>query len=203
MNIFDSYCDKYDDWYENHKFAYLSELEALRKVVPKSARGLEIGVGTGRFAAPLNITLGIDPSQKMLEIASQRDVNIRWGYGEDLPFTTDSFDYAAIIITLCFVKDPFQVLKEARRVIKKGGQLIIAIIDKDSYLGRFYQKKKSVFYDRAHFFRVEEVEHLLKQTGFNKFTYYQTLFTLPEKMASVEEPQEGFGKGGFVIINSS
>jgi len=203
MNIFEDYCDRYDDWYEDHKFAYLSELEALKKVVPQSARGLEIGLGTGRFAAPLNITLGIDPSHKMLEKAIQRGINVRWGYGEDLPFTSDSFDYAAILITLCFVQDPLLVLKEARRVIKKDGQLIIAIIDKDSYLGKIYQKTKSVFYKKARFFNVKELENLLKQSGFNKFSYYQTLFTLPDKMISVEKTEEGFGKGGYVIINSS
>ena len=203
MNVFEDYCDRYDDWYDEHKFAYLSELEALRKAIPQTERGLEIGVGTGRFAAPLNITLGIDPSHKMLEIASQRGVNVRWGYGEDLPFTTDSFDYAAIIITLCFVNDPLKVLKEARRIIKKDGQLIIAIIDKDSYLGKFYQKKKSIFYKRANFFSINELEDLLKQAGFHTFSYSQTLFTLPDKMTCSEKYRKGYGQGGFVVIKAS
>jgi len=202
MSIFNGYCEKYDEWYENHKLAYLSELEVLKKVIPKSARGLEIGVGTGRFAAPLNITLGIDPSHNMLEIASQRGVNVRWGYGEDLPFLDNSFDYAAIIITLCFIDNPLKVLREARRVIKEDGKLIIGIIDKDSYLGKFYQKKKSVFYKRAHFFSIKEVEDLLKQVKFNKFSYYQTLFALPDRMKAVEKARKGFGQGGFVVINA-
>ena len=86
MNIFDRYYKKYDIWYDRNKFAYLSELEAIKKVIPSVGRGLEIGVGTGRFAAALNITIGIDPSHNMIEIASRRGVNVRWGFGEDLPF---------------------------------------------------------------------------------------------------------------------
>ncbi|MBU2504608.1 MAG: class I SAM-dependent methyltransferase, partial [Candidatus Omnitrophica bacterium] len=99
----------------------MSELEALKKVLPKASRGLEIGVGTGRFASALRITMGIDPSYAMMELAIERGVNVRRGAGEDLPFFENTFDYAAIIITLCFVKDPVKVLKEAGRVLKKHG----------------------------------------------------------------------------------
>jgi len=54
-NIFDIYPKEYDNWYEENKFAYLSEIEALKKVIPEKGEGLEIGVGTGRFAQPLRI----------------------------------------------------------------------------------------------------------------------------------------------------
>jgi len=201
MNIFERYCKKYDAWYDKHKFAYLSELEALRKVLPKKGKGLEIGVGTGRFAAPLGIKYGIDPSRKMLEIAKKRGVKVRLGSGEKLYFKNSSFDYVAIIITLCFIKDPIKVLGEARRVLKKNGKIIIGIIDKDSFLGKFYQKKKSIFYKQARFFSVKEATRLLRETGFIKFSYYQTLFKLPDKIDSIEKPKRGFSKGGFVVIS--
>jgi ubiquinone/menaquinone biosynthesis C-methylase UbiE len=84
--IFDKYYEKYDAWYDKNRFVYLSELEAIKRVLPKEGKGLEIGVGTGRFAAPLDITMGIDPSRNMLSIAEHRGVNARWGFGEDLPF---------------------------------------------------------------------------------------------------------------------
>lgn len=199
-NIFDRYYKKYDAWYDKNKFAYLSELEALRKVLPRKGRGLEVGVGTGRFAAPLKIAVGIDPSKNMIRIARQRSVNARVGSGECLPFRNATFDYVAIIITLCFVQDPQKVLKEARRVLKKKGKIIIAIIDKNSFLGKFYQKKKRVFYKQANFFSVREVRDLLKATGFSRFSHYQTIFKLPDKINSIENPQKGFGKGGFAVI---
>jgi len=59
-NVFDTYTEEYEEWFERHKFAYLSEIEALKKVIP-AGKGLEVGVGTGRFAKPLGIDTGIDP----------------------------------------------------------------------------------------------------------------------------------------------
>lgn len=44
---------RYDAWFEKHAAAaYVSELLALRPFVPIDGRGLEIGVGSGCFAAP-------------------------------------------------------------------------------------------------------------------------------------------------------
>jgi len=199
-SIFNHYYKRYDIWYDRNKFAYLSELEVIKKVLPKKGKGLEIGVGTGRFASALGIEYGIDPSKRMLEIARKRGVNVSLGCGEKLPFGNSTFDYIAIIITLCFVKDSLKVLTEARRVLKKSGRIIIGIIDKDSFLCKFYQRKNSLFYKQANFFSVKELVDLLKATGFSRFTYYQTVFHLPEKINSIEKPKKGFGKGGFVVI---
>ena len=135
-NIFNSHYRKYDSWYKRNKFVYLSELSAIRKILPKKGKGLEIGVGTGRFACALGITAGIDPSKKMIGIARKRGIDARLGSGEHLPFEEDSFDYVAIIITLSFVKNPIGVLKEARRILRRNGKIIIGIIDKDSFLGK-------------------------------------------------------------------
>jgi len=199
--IFDKYYRKYDTWYDRHKFAYLSEIGALKKVVPKKGEGLEIGVGTGRFASRLGIKYGVDPSENMLQIARKRGIDVRRAQGERLPFESSIFDYIAIIITLCFVKDPVKVLIEAKRVLKKRGKIIIGIVDKDSFLGEFYQRKKSLFYKQAHFFGVKEVTDLLKMSGFTRISYYQTIFKLPDEMISVEKPRKGFGRGGFVVIS--
>jgi len=202
MNIFDRYYKKYDAWYEKNKFAYLSELQALKKALPEFGKGLEIGVGTGRFAKPLGITLGIDPSKRMIDIAASRGVTVRYGFGEDLPFFEDTFDYVAIIITLCFVQNPQKVLKESRRVLKKNGKIILGIIDKNSFLGGFYQRKESVFYKQAIFFSIKDISELLKAVGFNKITYSQTLFNYPNKLNSIEKTRKGFGKGGFVAVSA-
>ena len=200
-SIFDQHHLKYDEWYAKNRFAYLSELEAIKKVLPKQGRGLEIGVGTGRFSSPLGIDVGIDPSRNMLDIAQQRGVITYCGYGENLPFLKETFNYVVIVITLCFVQNPQKVLRESRRVLKKNGKLIIGIIDKNSFLGKLYRKKESLFYKQAIFFSTEEVTDLFKITGFNQFSYLQTIFQLPNKMKSIEKPQKGFDKGSFVVIS--
>ena len=202
MNIFDRYFKKYDAWYDKNKFAYLSEINAIKKVLPKRGKGLEIGVGTGRFAAPLGIKFGIDPSPKAISIARKRGVDVRVGVGEKLNFKDSYFDYVAVIIALCFVRNPRKVLHEARRVLRKRGKVIIGIVDRNSLLGRYYRKKKSVFYKEASFFTVKDVSDMLKENGFVRITYYQTLFDFPHKIASVEAPRRGFGNGSFVVISA-
>ena len=120
-----------------------------------------------------------------------------------MPFASDAFDYAALIITLCFVKDPGKVIEEAYRIIKKDGRIIIGIIDKESFLGKFYRSKNSPFYKPARFMGVKETTALLENAGFAGFSYYQTIFSLPGAMDSVEKPRKGFGRGGFVVISGN
>ncbi len=58
---FDRTWNDYDQWFNEHQALYETELAALRLAVPTGA-GLEIGVGTGRFAAPLRVRYGLDPA---------------------------------------------------------------------------------------------------------------------------------------------
>ena len=200
--IFDSYFDKYDSWYEKNHFAYLSETEAIRQIMPIGGLGLEIGVGTGRFASLLGIKFGLDPSFNMLEKAKARGIKVSAGTGESLPFKPGIFDYAAIIIAKCFVEKPLQVLKEAFRVLKPGGEVLVGIVDKDSFLGRFYLQKNSIFYKYASFFSVNQIVDLLKSAGFGGFSFSQAVFSLPADILRTEKPQPGFGRGGFVAVKA-
>jgi ubiquinone/menaquinone biosynthesis C-methylase UbiE len=203
MNVFDKYFKEYDKWYERNKFAYLSEIEALKKVVPKNGKGLEIGVGTGRFAQALGIPVGIDPSEKMLEIAKERGIETVVGKGENLPFDDNEFDFVLIVITLCFVDNPEQVVIESKRVLRNNGKLIIGIVDRESHLGKFYEEKKNQghrFYKEANFFSTTEIIELLRKYNFGKIVTFQTIFQPLEKIKEIEYPEKGFGKGGFVVI---
>ena len=201
-SIFNKYWKQYDLWYDRHKFAYLSELAALKKLLPKTGEGLEIGVGTGRFASALGIGSGVDPSEKMLKLARSRGIKVRRRAGEDLPFPDGTFNYVAIIITLCFVQSPYKVMMQARRVLKHNGRIIIGMIDKHSFLGKAYRKKNSVFYPAAKFLSVKEVKGLLKKAGFKKFRCYQAVFKTPADIQMVEKPQKGYGRGAFVAVGA-
>lgn len=202
MNIFDRYYKKYDNWYDKHGFAFLTELAVIKKVLPEKGEGLEIGVGTGRFAHALGIHYGVDTSKRMLGLAEKRGIFAKLASGEELPFSDSTFDYAVIINTLCFTKSPLKVLREARRVLKKNGKIIVGIIDKNSFLGRLYKKKKSIFYRKANFLSTEETATLLKNAGFNRLSYYQGIYKTPDRIKSVEVPLRGFGRGGFVVISA-
>ena len=199
-NIFDKYYEKYDTWYEKNKYTYYSELKLLQKLIPENKKGIEIGVGTGRFAAPLGIEYGIDPSENMLKIAKERGVKVKRASGERIPFSDNVFEYAAIIITLAFVNNPQEVIKEAWRVLNNKGKIIIGIVDSSSFLADFYRKKEGVFYKEAKFVKVNQLAQWLKAAGFYNLIYYQTLFNLPRDMTEIEKPRNGFGQGGFVVV---
>ena len=200
-SVFDNLATKYDEWFDKNEFIYLTELEALRKLVPANGKGLEVGVGTGRFAVPLNISVGIDPSFEMLKIAEERGVDIVSGEGENLPFKDNEFDYVLLMVTLCFVKNPQKVIRESKRVTKNGGKIVVGIIDKESDLGKFYQKKDTLFYTVAKFYTVKECIKLLKKNRFKNIVSYQTIFKLPGEINEIEQIKVGYGEGGFVVIS--
>jgi len=62
--------------------------------------------------------------------------------------------------------------------------------------------KDSIFYRYANFFTVEEVVKMLEKNGFSNFSFYQTIFTLPDEMEKEDEVIEGQDKGGFVVISA-
>jgi len=201
-SVFDIYTDEYEEWFERNKFAYLSELELLKSVIPESGYGLEIGVGTGIFAAPLGIGFGIDPSNNMLQIAQKRNIRVVLSKGEHIPFRDEIFDHVAIIVTICFVDEPDLVLKESLRVIKNNGRIFIGFIDKDSWLGKIYlaKKHKSKFYKDAKFYSTKEIIELLKNNSFIDISIYQTIFDPPDTIKNIQHFREDFGEGGFIVI---
>lgn len=202
IEVFNTNTIEYEEWFENNKYVYLSEIEALKKAIPKKAKGVEIGVGSGRFALPLGIKIGVEPSKQMAEIARKNGIDVVFGVAENLPFEENSFDFALMAVTICFVNDPLKSLKECYRILKTKGKIIIGIVDLDTTLGKLYLEKKenSVFYKYARFFSSRQVIDLLKQAGFNYKQAYQVLFSDYKTINTVEEPKEGFGEGGFSVL---
>ncbi len=78
-SAFNKYVDRYESWFENNHWIYIAELKAVGMLLPDHGRGLEIGVGTGRFAAPLSIDIGLDPSVNMATVAKQRAAVLQIG----------------------------------------------------------------------------------------------------------------------------
>lgn len=68
IDVFEKSAREYDDWFDRNKIVYQSKLLAIKAFLPRGGNGLEIGVGTGRFAAPLRIEMGVEPARAMAEI---------------------------------------------------------------------------------------------------------------------------------------
>ena len=83
VSVFNELADQYDAWFdEQGKVVSNIEVCALKSVLAYLPKPwLEIGVGSGRFAQALGIKMGIDPSKKLLEMASKRGINVFLGLG--------------------------------------------------------------------------------------------------------------------------
>lgn len=201
-DLFEESAREYDDWFVRHEFAYRSELAAIKAFLPQEGRGLEIGVGTGRFAAALGIKVGVEPARAMAAGARNRGIQVYEAYAEKLPFEDESFDFILMVTVLCFLKDPFGALQEATRVLKPQGEMIIGMIDPDSPLGKAYEanKGKSRFYRQARFQRVARVLNWLEKLGYLNLQTRQTIFQDPAAITALEPVQNGHGQGVFVVI---
>jgi ubiquinone/menaquinone biosynthesis C-methylase UbiE len=201
---FEAYHSRYETWFQRYVAVYYSELLAVHALLPWHGQGIEIGVGSGRFASPLGIRVGLDPCRAMLAYAIERGVSSIQGVAEALPFKDAVFDYGLIVTTICFVDDPKTMLNEAHQVLKPGAPLIIGFVDRASVLGQQYlaHQDESVFYREARFYSALEVERLLGDTGFVDLVWKQTLSKPLNEIQEIEPFCDGHGYGGFVVVKA-
>ncbi len=206
---FDQYAEDYDKWFDSleGKVLFQMEVEAVRLLMKDLEKPfLEVGVGTGRFAKELGIDFGIDPSSKVLEIAKRRGINVRKAKGESLPFKNGYFGAVFLLFTLCFVENPKRVLSEAKRVLKKGGGLIVGIINRESPWGKLYLRKKAEghhIYKYARFYSKDEVVKMIEQSGVKVEAYSSALLQPPSEKPYAETAYNKFIEGtGFVCIQA-
>ncbi|MBN2246732.1 MAG: class I SAM-dependent methyltransferase [Candidatus Aminicenantes bacterium] len=201
---FNEYSLEYDSWFDTNKIVYESELKIIQEQMPKKGQGLEVGVGSGRFAAPLLIPFGLEPSVQMSRIARDRGITVVGGVAEKMPFKNCNFNFVLMVTTICFLDDVESAFKESFRTLKPKGCFIVGFIDKNSVVGRSYQqhKNESKFYKDAVFYSVDEVICFLRNAGFHKMTFKQTIFQDTQIIKSLEPIKNGYGEGSFVVVKA-
>ena len=211
LSPFDAHARQYDAWYDSPagQAIFQMELECLRPLLARLPRPyLEIGVGSGWFAQGLGIEWGVDPSLALLRLARGRGSGVIRAVGEALPFGNGAFGGVLLALTLCFVRDPAQVLREARRVLRPGGGLVLGLVLSDSPWAHFYIQKARQghpIYQLARFFSRREVEGMLRAAGFTRLAYRSTLFQPPgQESYQLEVPRAGLERGaGFVALGAT
>jgi len=191
---FEKHASEYDEWFEKNRFVYKSELRAVQEQLPQKGEGIEVGVGSGRFAAPLGILSGLDPSGRMRALAQRKGITAVDGLAEKLPYEDCRFRFVLMVTTICFLDDIESAFKEAYRVIKPDGHLIIGLIDRNSPVGMLYQQHRdeSKFYNMATFYSVDEVVSHLKKTIFQSL----------KRIKNIEPIKKGYGEGSFVVVKA-
>ncbi|RHW27453.1 class I SAM-dependent methyltransferase [Nocardioides immobilis] len=112
-------------------------IQKKRKALIPRAHGrvLEIGVGTGHnipFYDRERVTrlIALDPAEQMHGRARKRaaeagvDVEVLGVSAEGIPLPDDDVDTVVCTFTLCTIPDPAAALREMRRVLTPGGELL-------------------------------------------------------------------------------
>lgn len=178
-------------------------LEYLKKTNAKMAsdispKVLDVGCGNGRLAAFLKNELihyiGLDNNKKLLSIAKKNNPKATFRYGDilKLPFPIHSFDTIWCIAVLHHIptkKLQLKALREMRRVLKKGGFLILMVwnlwqkkykkyIDAKTHgalISWGKEKKVKRFY---YTFRYKELADLLKRAEFSTLKKISSKYNL-------------------------
>ncbi len=135
-------------------------------------RVLDVGCGTGRFAAQLSSQArvwAVDESPQMLEVARARAPGVRFKQAsvDALPFKAGWFERATMWLVIHLVERPV-AYAELRRVLAPGGRLVIATFD-PSYFGLFWFRDyfpSMEEIDRARFPTQADFEVELAEAGF-------------------------------------
>lgn len=110
---------------------WVAMLEAVG--VSRGTKLLDLGCGAGGasvLAAQLgaNVT-GVDASTNLIEVARERmpETPFQVGEIEDLPFPDGSFDVVFAANVFQFADDQRKAVREARRVLDRGGRLVVGM----------------------------------------------------------------------------
>ena len=130
------YYDDFSSWYERERgYGYhqmIDDLEVrLTEPYARGARVLELGCGTGlileRIAKVAEQAVGIDLSEGMARLARERGLDVHIGSVTDLPFEDESFDLTYSFKVLAHVPDIETAIREAVRVTRPGGYLLLEL----------------------------------------------------------------------------
>lgn len=200
VRVFAQSADRYDAWYEENQAAYEAELSAVAELLDDGGRGLEVGVGTGRFAARLGIDCGLEPVRSMALQSRARGVHVVRGVGERLPFAAGSFELVLMVATISFLHRPRQAMAEARRVLVEEGRIVVGLLDRASPLSAGAISEGSSMARAARPLTAVEVHEMMAETGFELEAVRQTLFDPIEEIEVEASIREGAGEGLFAVL---
>jgi ubiquinone/menaquinone biosynthesis C-methylase UbiE len=150
-------------------------VELVRSLAP-AGDALDLGAGDGRLAAELEaerLTLA-DTSRVALERAARRLPEARTRQlapDESLPFGDSEFDVVTCVNVLNHVRDVQLLLSEARRVLRPGGRLAVAVQAHGrgtglAILARGFERSFEPLSPHLRFFTRRSLAGVLDATGF-------------------------------------
>ncbi len=158
----------------------------------------DLGAGEGTaaqlFAQRAKQVIAVDNSPKMVEfgqgLAKQHqfeNLDFRLGEIEEVPIDSETVDLALFSQALHHAQNPSKALKEAHRILKPGGTLVVLDL-----LQHSFEKARELYFDVHLGFSEAHLSELLEEAGFQNTTtslvdkekqapHFQTLLAVARK----------------------
>lgn len=228
-SVFDEHAEKYDRWFLANPNVLESEVLMIRRALDDPGKTLSVGCGSGLFEHILRVSHGVDirhgvePAAEMAAIAAKRGVEVKAGGAESLPFGGAEFETVLLNGVPSYVDDLAVAFREAFRVLRSDGHIVVADVPAESSYGLVYRLASTVgswdddylakvappnpypveFAAAANWRTTPEKVALLEQAGFVDFEYFQTLTRHPKYSdEQVEQPVGGYERGDYVAIRA-
>ena len=228
--MFDGYADKYDQWFLTNNRVFESELKLLHACLNplKKDKILSVGCGSGLLESALKreydiiVEYGLEPSTDMAKIAEKRGVKVEIGDAETTLLKAEEYDVIYLNGCSTYIADLSSAYRNCYNALKKGGSLILLDVPVESAYGILYSFAKYVEgYDEKLFSRImpalpypielvksgifhspiEKLSIVKDELKMKNIRFMQTLVAHPiYTNDSVEEPIEGYDKGGYVAL---
>ena len=214
--------EEYADW-RNSPLGMIAERIEQKTVfdLARDLRGkrvLDLGCGDGSYSIRVARNgahvVGVDLSEAMLRAAQchakDTGVSVMWcrASAKSLPFSSESFDIIMAVTLLCFVKEPQRVAREASRVLRPGGSLIIGELGRYSSWALSRRLRAwfgSSRWSGAHFWTTNELLELLEQADLKVrasrgCVYFPPISLAAQILGEYDDALSFFGQVGAAFL---
>ncbi|MBI5449198.1 class I SAM-dependent methyltransferase [Candidatus Gottesmanbacteria bacterium] len=145
---------------------YLASFEMIRRKIPKQPKVLEVGCGNAFFLEKLRVRIGakvwgVEPGESMVAQApASVQKHIICDIFKPHQFKNNTFDVVFCFHTLDHMTDPNSFVREAFRILKPGGFVMVVVHDTDGWSVKLFGERSPIF----------DIEHIYL---FNKKTLAQ------------------------------
>lgn len=196
------------DWYNEHAEEYAGkvkskfhrdDLKQFKKYLPEQAHVLDAGCAAGRDSQLLQAmglkVVGVDLSQKLIEIARKENSNIKFVEANllKLPFSKESFDgiwASASLVHLEAKAQVKQALSEFNRVLVSDGIVYLCVQNRLGHKSGWVSDDHSVEGRFFQFLNLLEIESLVKESGLKIIDSFERQSTRPGIVWSVVYAQK-------------
>ena len=158
-----------------HTKKLLKKIERLLGKNRKEIHLLDVGCSSGAFISTVGDlgvdAAGVEPSRGPVKTAIESGLKVYQGYLNDIQFPGESFDVVTLFEVIEHLKEPLGLIKECRRILRRGGLLVIRTGNADSWTVRFMKSRWDYFSISEHgghisFFTPQSIKKIAERSGF-------------------------------------